>query len=169
MDEHGTPASGAFDSNSWQFLYRSDKGVIDAPRWRRGALFLFGLLALLTLGFVYVRPYTEHDLAKTPLLSASVIAANLYDVLYAFALIFIGISYYNLSAKRWRDIGRPPALAGLLPFLALVSGALHWIEARDGTALPPTVLIVTDAVLVLTLFWNLIDLGGLLPKRPQRD
>jgi uncharacterized membrane protein YhaH (DUF805 family) len=157
------------DPDSWQFLYRTDKGVIDAPAWWRGALLLFGLFVLFTLGFLYVRPYAVHDLATSPLLSVSVLGANLYIVFYAFVLMFLGICYYNLSAKRWRSIGRPPSLAGLLPFLGLVSAALHWLEARVGAAMPVTTLIVADVLLVLTFFWNIIELGGFLPAPPRHD
>ncbi|MGO9004428.1 MAG: hypothetical protein ACLQIQ_15785 [Beijerinckiaceae bacterium] len=164
MDETGAP-----DPTSWQFLYRSDAGRIGAGTWWRGALLLAAVLAALTLGLLYVLPYAKHDLGKTPLLSGSAFGANVYVLFYAFALIFVGVCYYNLSAKRWRDMGRPPALAGLLPFVGLLAGALHWLEARVGATLPHAMPIIADIVLVLTLVWTIIDLGGLIPKPHHRD
>jgi hypothetical protein len=162
-------APDTHDPSSWQFLYRTDNGVIDAPTRWRGAAILFGLIAVLSLGFLYVRPYAVHDLTTSPLLAPSVLGANLYIVFYAFALILLGICYYNLSAKRWRDIGRPSSLAGLLPFLALLSAALHWLEARVGAAMPVAMLMGVDVILVLILLWNIVALGGLLPTPQKRD
>ncbi len=164
MDEPSVP-----DPASWQFLYLSDAGRINAGTWWRGAVFLAGVLAALTLGLAYVFPHAKHDLGKTPLLSVSAFGANFYILFYVFALILIGVCYYNLSAKRWRDIGRPPALAGLLPFLALLSGALHLLDARVGTSLLHAISIVTDSVLALTLVWNIIGLGGLIPRLRRHD
>jgi uncharacterized membrane protein YhaH (DUF805 family) len=164
MDEPRAP-----DPASWQFLYRSDAGAINAGTWWRGAVFLAAVLAALTLGLVYLLPYAKHDLGKTPLLSVSAFGANVYILFYVFALILISVCYYNLSAKRWRDMGRPPALAGLLPFLALLSGALHLLDARVGTSLLHAISIITDIVLALTLFWNIIGLGGLISKLQHRD
>ncbi len=164
MDEPSVP-----DPASWQFLYRSDAGRINAGTWWRGAVFLAAVLAALTFGLVYVLPYAKHDLGKTPLLSVSAFGANVYILFYVFALMLIGVCYYNLSAKRWSDIGRPPALAGLLPFLALLSGALHLLEARVGTSLPHAIPVIVDIALGLTLFWNIIDLGGLISKLQHRD
>jgi uncharacterized membrane protein YhaH (DUF805 family) len=160
MDEPRAPEPAA-DPKSWRFLYRTDEGRIDARIWRRGATFLFVILAALTLVLVFVLPFKQHDLATTPLLSASVLGANVYVIVYVFALLLIGVCYYNLSAKRWRDIGHPPALAGLLPFCALLSGALHWLE-QQGDAITPHATTFVDILLVVALIWNIIALGGLL-------
>jgi len=162
-------ASSGPDAGLWRFLYRTDEGRIDAGTWRGGAAVLLAVLGLLTLILFFVLPYAKHDLSKTPLLSISALSANLYVIVYSFALILIGICYYNLSAKRWRDIGRPPALAGLLPFLALLTGAAHWLSWRLGDAVPNALPLIADACFILAVCWNVIELGGLIPKRQQRD
>lgn len=164
MDDKQAPAAA-----SWRYLYREEAGRIDAVTWWRGTLLLVTLLAVLTLGLAFVLPHVEHDLSKTPLLSPWAFGANLYVLIYTFALILIGICHYNLSAKRWRDRGRPAALAGLLPFLAFLSGALHWLASQVGAALPPATTIAADILLVVILFWNIIDLGGLAPASRRQD
>jgi uncharacterized membrane protein YhaH (DUF805 family) len=77
----------------------------------------------------------------------------------------IVISHYNLSAKRWRDIGRPAAFAGLLPLAACICAALHWLEPRVDQAMPRTVTIAADIVLAAIFVWNIVELGGLRRRR----
>lgn len=162
--------SGAPGKESWRFLYRTDAGRIDAPTWRRGAVFLAAVLALLTLVLWYALPFAHHDLRTTPLLSVSALAANLYVVVYSFALILIGICYYNLSAKRWRDIGRPAALAGVLPLLVLLAGALHWLAAQTGiVAISHMLVTIADIGVVIVAAWNAVELGGLIPAARRHD
>lgn len=162
--------SGAPDKGSWRFLYRTDAGRIDARTWGRGAIFLAAVLALLTLVLLYALPYAHHDLRTAPLLSVSALAANVYVVIYSFALILIGICYYNLSAKRWRDLGRPAALAGVLPFLVLLAGALHWLAAQTGIiAISRAMVIIADVGVVIVAAWNVVELCGLIPASRRRD
>lgn len=150
------------EKSRWSFLFRGDAGRIDAGTWWRNAALLGAVFAVLTLGWILIAPYAEHDLKTEPLFTFSILAANLYRIFYGFASILLLISYYNLSAKRWRDIGRPAALAGLLPFLACVAGALQWLEPRVGGEIPHFVIVIADILLFLTLVWNVIELGGLL-------
>jgi uncharacterized membrane protein YhaH (DUF805 family) len=163
--EEGQAANGA----GWRFLYRTDEGRIDAATWWRGTLWLAAPFIVLTLALIFVLPYAERDLGKTAFLSVGAFAANLYVVIYTFALILIGICHYNLSAKRLRDTGRPPALAGLLPFLVFLAGASHWLQSRVDSALPPLAPIAVYVLLSVTLLWNIIDLGGLVSRSRARD
>ena len=94
------------------------------------------------------------------LFTIGILFANLYRLLYGFALIMILISYYNLSAKRWRDVGRPSALAGLLPLLACIAGALHWLEPRVAPEMPHLIPVVADIALAAVFIWNVVELGG---------
>ena len=151
----------------WSFLFRTDEGRIDAATWRRNVALLVAIFAALTLGWIFVEPYAEHDLAREPLFTFPILAANLYRLIYGFASLVLLISYYNLSAKRWRDIGRPAALAGLLPFLACVAAALHWLEPRVDGEIPHFVIVIADILSVATFIWNLVDLGGFWPARRQ--
>jgi uncharacterized membrane protein YhaH (DUF805 family) len=145
----------------WSFLFRSDEGEIDANIWWQNVALLAGIFAALSLGWILVEPFAEHDLAKEPLFTLPLLAANLYRLIYGFGSLLLLISYYNLSAKRWRAIGRPSAFAGLLPFLACVAGALHWLEPRVGGEIPHFLVILVDILLFATLVWNVIELGGL--------
>ncbi len=143
------------------FLFRSDAGQIDAATWRRGTLLLAGIFAALAIGWVFVQPYADHDLNANPWMTAGILAANLYRLLFGFAILLILISHYNLSAKRWRDVGWPPALAGLLPFVACVCAAAHWLAPRTNQAVPHGVTLAADAALAAVLVWNIVELGGL--------
>jgi uncharacterized membrane protein YhaH (DUF805 family) len=149
------------------FLFRSDVGRIDAPTWWRGTLLLAGIFAVLTIGWHLIQPYADHDLSATLFFTIGIFFANLYRLFYGFAVLLILISLYNLSAKRWRDIGRPAALAGLLPFLACIAGALHWLEPRVDNALPHAIPLAADLVLIATFVWNVIELGGFRPTAPR--
>jgi uncharacterized membrane protein YhaH (DUF805 family) len=143
------------------FLFRSDAGRIDAATWWRGTLLLVGIFAVLTFGWHLIEPYADHGLNATLLFTVGILFANLYRLVYGFALILILISYYNLSAKRWRDIGRPAALAGLLPLFAWIAGAVHWLEPRLNPEMPHAIPIAANIVLVAILIWNVVELGGL--------
>ncbi len=143
------------------FLYRSDAGRIDAPTWWRGTLLLVGIFAVLTVIWHLVEPYADHDLNTTLLFSIAILFGNVYRLVYGFALIMILISHYNLSAKRWRDIGRPASFAGILPLLACIAGALHWLEPRVAPALPHAIPVAADLALVIVFVWNVVELGGM--------
>ncbi len=152
---------------SARFLFRTDQGLIGQKTWWTGSLWLGGIFAVLSAISILLAPYTRHDLSKTPFLDWHVIVAYLYQTLYIFALILIAICFYNLSAKRWRDRGRPSALAGLLPFFALLSGAIHWLYPQMGEEIPIWSVIAADALLVGLSIWTIIELGMLPSKPPQ--
>lgn len=149
-----------------RFGFRTDQGRIDAKTWRQGTLFLGGPLAMLTLLWDFVSPYTHHDLATTPFLAWGTIAAFVYLVCYAFAILLAAICYYNLSAKRWRDRGWrfPGALAGLLPLAALASGAAHWLQPRVADVMPYWHVAVLDTLLAAIIIWNMVELGFLAAR-----
>ena len=61
---------------------------------------------------------------------------HVYFLVYAFALILCAVAEYFVSAKRFADRGKPPALAGLAPFSLLLAGAAHWYQPRSEGAMP---------------------------------
>jgi uncharacterized membrane protein YhaH (DUF805 family) len=142
-----------------RFLFRTDQGVINAKTWRQGTALLGAILVLLTAIWLVVAPFTQRDLAATPFFAWATIAAFVYLLLYAFAILLIAISHYNLSAKRWRDRGRPAGLAGLLPFFALLSGAAHWLQPRVAETMSYWYVAGLDALLVAIIIWNVAELG----------
>lgn len=141
------------------FLFRSDAGRIDRDTWWRGTVPLVSIAVLMTLGWLALRPYAFHDLGLTPFLDPATLVAYLYLVIYAFALILIAICEYNLSAKRFRDRGRPASLAALLPATLFLVGAVIWFIPHSFGEVPgwaePLALVVALAVGA----WNVVELG----------
>ncbi len=153
---------------SARFLYRTDQGLIGQKTWWIGTLSLGAIFALLTFIGVLLAPFARHDLATTPFLDLRVIAAYFYLTVYMFALIVVAISFYNLSAKRWRDRGKPSALAGVLPFVALLSGAAHWLYPQMGGEVPAWSVYAIDAALCVLVIWTVVELGLLPAKESDR-
>ncbi|HYA73787.1 MAG TPA: hypothetical protein VEF36_11585, partial [Roseiarcus sp.] len=77
----------------------------------------------------------------------------------AFALILCAVAEYFVSAKRFADRGKPPALAGLAPFSLLLAGAAHWYQPRSEGAMPLGIAYVFDAIAIAIVAWNVIELG----------
>ena len=141
-------------------LFRSDEGEIDAPIWWRGILILGGVFAVLTLGWLLIEPFADRALATTITSTIIVLTANLYRIAYGVICLLLLICFYNLSAKRWRDLGRPPAFAGILPIVGAIVAALHWLEPRTGGDTPHMLVIAADLLLIAVLIWNVTELGG---------
>lgn len=144
------------------FLFRTDQGVIDRGMWWRSTIFLTGCLAILTAIWREVGTYAyeaQNVASRTELFDANIFAAYAYLVFFGFCVILISVSHYNLSAKRCRARGRAPALAGLLPLFALLSGAAHWLHPRVSESMPWWTVTLADAALLTTILWNVVDLG----------
>ena len=153
--------AASFAQFAGRFGFRTDQGRTDAKTWRQGSAFLCVLLAVLTLVWFLLAPFAHRDLASTPFLAWGTVAAFVYLMFYAFAIFLIAICHYNLSAKRWRDLGwrGPGALAGLLPLCALLSGAVHWLQPRVADVLPFWYVAGVDAALLAIIVWNVLELG----------
>jgi uncharacterized membrane protein YhaH (DUF805 family) len=150
--------------NGFGFLFRSDQGRIDARTWWRGSAGLGAVLAVLTAIWLYLSPSAYRTLGTTPFLAWWTLAAYVYLLFFAFAVLLIGVCHYNLSAKRWRDRGRPAFFAGLLPLAALVSGAAHWLQPRVAEFIPIWYVLGTDLLLVGLLVWMALELGFDRPR-----
>jgi uncharacterized membrane protein YhaH (DUF805 family) len=153
--------AASFAEFAGRFGFRTDQGRIGAKTWRQGTVFLGVPLAVLTLIWFLLAPFAQHDLANTPFLAWGTVAAFVYLLFYAFAVLLIAICHYNLSAKRWRDRGWPfpGALAGLLPLAALMSGAAHWLQPREAEVISYWYVAGADAALVAIAAWNIVELG----------
>ncbi len=141
------------------FLFRTDAGRIDRETWWRGTALLAVPLVVMTAIWFWLEPQAQHDLGTAPLLAAGPLIAYTYLIVYAFAVVLIAISFYNLSAKRWRDRGKPGSLAGLIPFLALLSGAAHWLQPRVASDMPYAYVVAVDVLLGAAVIWTLVELG----------
>ena len=141
------------------FLFRQDYGVIDAPTWRFHVGWLCLLLVGLTLALFPLRPYTHHDLATTRFIAPLTILAYTYIIIYSFAVLLIAISYTMLTIKRLRDRRKPTALAGLVPFLALLAGAAHFLQPQVPDVVAIWYVVAVDAMLALAIVSTVVELG----------
>ena len=142
-----------------RFLFRSDQGTIDQREWWRGV----GILAATTIAFVagwwLLSPYANRGLDERQLIDAMTIVTYLYLMIYAFSVILVAVCYVNLSIKRLRAVQAPTGLAGLLPFMVLVTGAAHWLQPRVSDTMPWAVVGFCDLALVAVALWAVVELG----------
>ncbi|WP_158811154.1 hypothetical protein [Beijerinckia sp. L45] len=141
------------------FLFQAEDGAIDAPTWRRHAGWMAAALVGTTVIWRLLAPYAHHDLATSAFLAPMTILAFVYLLVFSFFVLLLAISFYFLSAKRLRDRGEPTALAGLLPFLALVSGSLHFIQPQVPDVIAIWYVIGVDILLAAVGVWMIVDLG----------
>jgi len=97
----------------FRFLYRQADGVLDRGGWARASLAPLGVALAMTLIWLAIAPNAPRDLAHERFLDLGVVAVHFYFIVYAFAVIICAVAEYFVSAKRFADRGRPPALAGL--------------------------------------------------------
>lgn len=153
---------------TFSFLFRTDEGRIDRPTWWRGTMLLAGPLVLATLGWIALAPWAHRSLDERTLIDLPSLAAYVYLLLYAFVILLIAISFYNLSAKRWRDRGRPAALAGVLPLALLFAGAAHWLVPRSEDMLPMWIALALDGLALVVALWTAVELGCLAGRPEER-
>ncbi len=151
----------AIDSERIRFLYRTEQGRIDRATWLKGAGALAAILAPFFFIWLALAPYADHDLTRDPFFAPMTAAAYGFVILYAFVILLVAVSYVNLSAKRFRELGRPApvALAGLGPLAALVTGAVHWLQPRVAEVMPRFWVWGVDAALVAVIAWTIYELG----------
>jgi hypothetical protein len=140
------------------FLFRTDKGVIDAPTWLRGTIVIVLINAVLTALWLLMLPYANRGLDERALLDLSTLGIYVYLFIYAEIVILSAVSFYNLTAKRFRACALPAALAGLIPFIALVTGAYHWLQPRVSDVIPAWSTMILDVILIACCLWTLIML-----------
>jgi hypothetical protein len=147
-----------------RFGFRTDQGLIDARTWRQGAGLLAVIFAALTAIWLLVEPNAHRELQPdSSLFQWGTFLTFVYLLIYAFAVLFIGISLYNLSAKRLRARNLPAGLAGLVPLAALFAGAAHWLQPRVGEYLSYWYVVGLDALLVAAIVWTVLELGFRAP------
>ncbi len=143
----------------WRFLFREERGEIDAPDWRRGAAILAVLMLAMTGIWWLLLPYANRDLSERKLLDPMVFLAYAYLLVFVLAIFLAAVSCYFLSAKRWRDLGRPSWLAGLPLIAALVAGAAAWLQPRVSEVMPWAIVGALNIVLVAIIIWHVWQLG----------
>jgi len=152
------------DGDRFRFLFRTDAGVIDREVWLKYASALAGVVVALTLGWLPLRGHIVHDLAQSKLFEPLIFAAYAYAMFLAFALMLIGVSYMNLTAKRFRARAWPSplGLAGLCPLFAFLSGALRLAPILSPAGLdivPAWALWGMEGAFAAATLWTLWELG----------
>ena len=163
------PTSGSDRApQGFAFLFKSDQGTIGRAIWWRGTLGLALVLGVLSGIWQALAPHANRTVAAGDrLFDPLAFFAYVYLLCFALAIMLIGVSHYNLSAKRWRDRGRMGGLAGLLPLAALLAGAAHWLQPRVSESMPAFLVTICDVALLAVLVWNIIELGTLdRPAKP---
>jgi heme/copper-type cytochrome/quinol oxidase subunit 4 len=143
----------------FRFLYRESEGFVGGREWARASVGPVGIALILTLVAFAVAPDAPRDLAREAFIDPLVVARHAYLIVYAFALILCAVAEYFVSAKRFADRGKPPALAGLAPFALLIAGAAYWYQPRSEGTMPAGLATVFAAFAVAIVAWNVIELG----------
>jgi len=143
----------------FRFLYRVSEGFVGGREWARASVGPVGIALALTLIAFAVAPNAPRDLAHEAFIDPLTVARHAYLIVYSFALILCAVAEYFVSAKRFADRGKPPALAGLAPFSLLIAGAAHWYQPRSEGSMPEGFVYLFDALAVAILAWNVIELG----------
>lgn len=152
---------------SFSFLFRTDQGRIDRAVWWRGVVPLAIIAAVATAIWLALEPYAHHDLARSQFMAPATILAFAYLTIYAFGMIILAVCYYNLSAKRLRDRGRPAALAAAVPLGAFLAGATWWFIPRSFGSVPEWAGPAAVGLVLVIAVATTIDLGfGSSRERP---
>ena len=156
------------------FLYRRADGAIGRGEWALASLGPTIVLVALTLIWFAIMPRQERDLSRG-LIDLGVAARYLYLIVYAFVVLVCAVAQYFVSAKRFVDLDKPPALAGVAPFALFLAAAANWYEPRSEGLAPHWVILALDAIAIAAVIWNIVELGFVngrgaspLPKGEQK-
>ncbi len=147
----------------FRFLYREGEGVIGPGEWARASALPVGIALVMTLVAWALAP-GPRDLGSQPFFSFSIFVVHAYLLIYGFALIFLAVMQYFVSAKRFRDLGLAPGWAGLAPFALLITGAAAWFQPRSEGAMPGWAVYPFYLLALAVVGWNIVALG--FSRRP---
>ena len=116
-------------------------------------------MAAMTIAWIAMLPYANRDLTERRFVDPAAIGVYAYLMVFAAAIMLASVCFYFLSVKRWRDLARPPALAGLPLLAALVAGAAHWLQPRVSEVMPWAIVGLFDAALAAIVIWHVFELG----------
>ena len=151
--------SAILSGEGFRFLFRTDKGEIARDVWWLGTALTGAVAFVATLIWVRIRPLAKHTLAERGLIDPATLGVHVYLAIYAFLILLTGVCWYNLTAKRFRAVGRAPALAGLPLVLGLFAGAAHWVSPRLPEMVPLWSAYAIDMSLAFVVIWTLFECG----------
>jgi uncharacterized membrane protein YhaH (DUF805 family) len=158
--------SQALRGERFRFLYRQGEGAIDRREWVLASWPPVAIALAMTAVWLLIAPRQARDLSHESFVDFSVIATYGYLIVYAFALLLCAVAEYFVSAKRFADRGRSPALAGLAPFSVFVAAAASWYQPRSEGAMAPWGVYAFDAIALAVLIWTIAELGFIRGGRP---
>ena len=147
------------DNARFRFLYRQGEGTVGPREWLGASALPLGIVLGLSLIWLAVAPREARDLTHEGLIDWRLPLVYAYLMVFALALIVCAVAEYFLSAKRFADRGKPPALAGLAPFCLLLAGAAHWYQPRSEATMPEWGVWVFDVLALSMVAWNVLELG----------
>ena len=151
--------SAILSGEGFRFLFRTDKGEIARDVWWLGTALTGAVALVATIIWMLVSPLAKHNLAERGLIDPATLGVHLYLAVYAFLVLLTGVSWYNLTAKRFRAMGRAPAFAGLPLVLGLFASAAHWVSPRLPEMVPLWSAYALDTLLVFVVIWTLFECG----------
>ena len=143
----------------FRFLYREGEGFVGRREWALASAGPVGIALMLTIVAFVLAPNAPRDLTRESFIDPLTVARHAYLIVYAFALILCAVAEYFVSAKRFADRGKPPALAGLAPFSLLIAAAAYWYQPRSEGTAPEGLVTAFAALAVAIIAWNVIELG----------
>jgi len=143
----------------FRFLYRDSEGFVGGREWALASVGPVGIAMASTAIALAIAPDAPRDLAREAFIDPLTVARHAYLIVYAFALILCAVAEYFVSAKRFADRGKPPALAGLAPFSLLIAAAAYWYQPRSEGTMPEGLVYLFAALAVAIVAWNGIELG----------
>jgi uncharacterized membrane protein YhaH (DUF805 family) len=146
------------------FLYRRAEGAINRREWALASLPPTVVLILSTLVWLAIMPRETRNLSQG-LIDLAVAARYLYLIVYAFVVILCSVAQYFVSAKRFADLGKPAALAGVAPFAVFLAAAANWYEPRSEGWAPHWTTLVLDVIAIAVVAWNIVELGFVKGRR----
>lgn len=158
--------ASVLSAQGFRFLFRTDEGRIGRQVWWLGTILLVSIVIVLALGWLALSPYAHRTLDERKLLDTMTLVSYTYLMMYAFAVLLIAVCYVNLSAKRLRDGGVLPGLAGAAPLAIFLALAAHWLQPRVAEVFPYALLVVIDLLALGVILWQAYLLGFRASEAP---
>ncbi len=153
-------------ATGFRFLYRQGEGVLDAPGWARAVWKPLALIAAILALWRFLGPAAPHPMGESDLqdphpltFALGALGYLLAATLSLFGVVLLAVAAYFVSAKRFRGLGLPAAMAGLAPLSLLFAWAGHWYAAHVADSAPVFVAYGLDLLALAACGWSVFALG----------